>query len=98
MTQSGRHESAQLPQSVFDANGNLKVIFRHGFKIVNFEGEDYVEAVSEQELNQLLAEHGKEKLRGGCAFVNSACRSQGCPGYCYLETLSNYWYCVCADY
>ena len=86
----------QLPESLLDDQGNLKVLFRYGFKIVELDGEQYAEAMTEQELKTVAEAKGHGELLGGCVMTSSGwCNNKGCDGTCEGIYDAQYWYCIC---
>jgi hypothetical protein len=67
--------SSELPSSVLDENGNLRVLFRHGFKIVEFNDQHYAEAMTEEELETVAARNGHSDLCAGCYMSNGWCET-----------------------
>jgi len=87
--------SSELPSSVLDENGNLRVLFRHGFKIVEFNDQHYAEAMTEEELETVAARNGHSDLCAGCYMSNGWCENNGCHGNCRGVYDAQYWYCIC---
>jgi len=90
----------QLDQ-VSTASRSRKVVFPHGLKIVDFNGEKVIQPLTPQEYRDIAEEElglqlSDEEIAGSKCFTEvGLCHNTGCKGYCKLVARRGGFICIC---